>query len=110
MYSTVFYGLSQRYGLNPTESHLVAIILSFSKDGNTCYMSEESFAKTLNLSIQTINSSLQELERRGIIERSEKKGRKGTILRRITEKTESHLQYIRDKIGNAKNQKRGRQY
>ena len=110
MYCTVFYGLSQKYGLSPTESHLTTIILSFHINKKPCYISEASFAEILRVSIQTINSSLQELERKGVIDRADRRGRKGTILWQITEKTQAHLQYIRDRIGNAKDQKKRSQY
>jgi DNA-binding MarR family transcriptional regulator len=67
----VFLGMGRFFGLSPTESLLMSLVHTFSKDGKGwCFMGLKGLASALNVSPQTIASSLEKLEKIELLEES----------------------------------------
>lgn len=98
MYSIIYHGLTTKFKLKAVESILISIIISLSNKHGYCFMGQRGFSKITGISIQTINKTLQNLEKRKIIERGKDKSKFGTIKWRITQDVKSFLDYIRIKI------------
>jgi DNA-binding MarR family transcriptional regulator len=57
-----------KLGLNPTELLILAQIMEFDTNNKTCYMTNEQFAKELNVSEKTVQRALNDtLEDKGYI-------------------------------------------
>lgn len=107
MHSYVYHGLTHKFGLTPTETLVMALIISMSKKTGCCYMSEKTMSSVLGLTIQTINANLKNLIERNLIERkAERHKRYGTIQWKIGAQVEDYLNYIKEQIRRAQNEQR----
>lgn len=105
MYSTVYHGLTVRFGLRPIESLLLATIISLSKKNGYCIAGQAMLASTLGTTEPTINATLKELGQKGLIEKSEKRSHLGTNKIRVSKKVEEHLKYLQEKIAARKKER-----
>lgn len=102
-FSVIYHGLSERYNLSPTESILLAMIYSLSGQGKkVCYMGVGTFAKRINVSEPTINTSLNNLKEKGLIENGSKDLRFGTVRRRPTSKAIIEIEELKRLRGRSK--------
>jgi DNA-binding MarR family transcriptional regulator len=97
-YSTVYHGLTKEFELDPSEGVLIATIISLSKTEGYCYMSQVKLAELLGTNHATINTRLQKLESRGLIERVNVISRYKTEKWRITERVKIQLEHIQRKL------------
>jgi len=99
MYSTIYHGLTVRFGLKPLESLLMSTIISLSKKTGYCVASQGTFATLLKVSPPTVISALKKLEKRGLIEKSSKKSMYGTHRLRASKEVADYVEYIKEEIG-----------
>lgn len=105
MYSTVYHGLTRKHNLSSIESLLIATIYPLSKTKGYSDISQASLKKILNSNMTTINQTLQEIERKGLIERAEGLGKGGLVRWKLSGALMGELQYIKDKISSVQRRK-----
>lgn len=105
MYARVYFGLGRHFGLNPSESNLLALVHSLSSEGKRwCFMGQEGVAAALNVTIQTVNAHLEKLGPDGLelLERGERHPRWKTVQWRLSPKALDRLRYIQEQIARRK--------
>lgn len=105
-YSTIYHGLSVEFNLSPTESLLLAQILSLSKERGYCFASQSTLAHNLNLTETTINSNLQNLLTKGLIGAGSEKTVRGIVPWRASIKVKNKMNYIKNLIEIKKSKKK----
>ena len=103
-------------GLNPTELVLLAQIMEFDTNNKVCYMTNEQFAKMLNVSERTVSRALNDtLQSKGYITiiNPKSKSRSFQLNRSVIEadvrqnvQEEEHRQNVQENIDNLSNEHR----
>ncbi len=84
MYYMVHVGPCLDYGLPIIQCNVINLIWSLQQKTGWCYASQTKLAKATFISVPTLVSALQQLECRGLIERSPHRGVFGTTLWRLS--------------------------
>lgn len=98
-YIIIYHAITKRFGLTLLESALISTIHTLSKkSSNCCYMSQGTFANLFNVSIPTIVSALDNLERLGLVEKSATKSHLKTNKLRVSLEVKILVEEIRAQI------------
>ena len=71
-YSKIWWGVIQKFDLSPTETLLMFLVDGLSRQKGWCWASKSNLAKTLNISNQTIYSTISKLLSKNLLEHGEK--------------------------------------
>ena len=103
-YSTVFHSFSFQFGLKAVSILLLSIIATYSKQGHSCWLSNESFAERTGSTKPTVIDHLRKLEKLGLIKR-EGKHSSGTHMWVLGSLGEEKLQEIQELLTESKRNK-----
>ena len=93
-YTLLNYGLTKKFNLKPVEAILVSHIIALSGKRGYCYAGQKRLAKLVNVSIPTINTTLQKLLKRKILENSPVKSEYNTVKWKLGPKVQYELDYV----------------
>lgn len=103
-YIIIYHAVTKRFGLTLLESALVSTIHTLSKkEDKCCYMSQGTFASLFNVSIPTIASALDNLERLRLTEKSAIKSHLKTNRLRVSSEVRGLIEETRAQIELRKN-------
>jgi len=102
MYCIVYHGLTEKFNLSPTETLLIATIISLSHKKGYCFSSERSIASILGVSSVTVSTNLTDLKSRGLIVDGKRDEKYKTIHRKIGPEVEDYLNYLKVRIEKSK--------
>lgn len=102
-FSLIYHGISQKYNLSPTETILFGMIhsLSTQKGKGYCYVGVAYFADLINVSEQTIYTSLNNLKSKNLIRDGSKDERFGTVRRKPTQVALDEIETLKKLRGSA---------
>ena len=105
MYSLVYHGFTEEFGLKPVSIVLLAIIASYSEGGLLCWHGLASFAELTGSTQPTVLKHLGILRKLGLIERGPPHPKYGTNQWKLGLVGESKFEEIQKNLRQAKENK-----
>jgi hypothetical protein len=104
--SPVYFGMGRHFDLNPAEALMLATIHALSKDGSSwSYISQQSMANALNVTLPTINTNLESLREQELLRKGGIHPQWKTIQWKLAPKALDHLRYLQARIKKIKDAK-----
>jgi len=98
MYTTVYFGVGEKYELDTLGLVFISTIYSLSKRYGYCDASTSTLSRILRVTDPTTISKRKALSSSGLIEKLEGKGRNGTNKLRVTAQVQDYIEYIQGRI------------
>lgn len=98
MYTTVYFAVAEKFGLDPLGSLFISTIYSLSKRYGYCDASLATLSVLLGVSVPTVITARKELEKNRLIEKMEEKGRNGTNRLKLGAEVEDFIGHIQEQI------------
>lgn len=104
--SPVYFGMGRHFDLTPTEALLLATIHALSKNGlSWSYISQQSLANALNVTLPTINGLLESLRESELLTKGGIHPEWRVYQWRLAPKALDHLRYLQARIKKIKDGK-----
>lgn len=97
-YYTVYPVLAERLHLSRIELNLLCAIRALQQNTGWCYAAQASLAYWTQISVQTLNVTLRQLESRGLLERDKAKSYLATVQWKLGTEAQELVEYILEQI------------